>query len=370
MKIYSFVTKVIVILLLSSLIYSDNPNSLNDKQSLDRESQELSNPEINFEYLWKQFDSKYALFDVKNIDWNLVYNIYRPNITSNTTDDELFVIMSEMLGLLNDFHVTLVSKDFKRLFRSGRSTEIMWDRFDNLNNFYQYIGRDPISENYAKGEIMIKDNFTYTWVTDDIGYFHFGSFYKKEQSSEIIDDIVEYFKHASGLIIDVRRNVGGDDYVGKAIADRFADRKRLYMISRVKDGPNHNDYSKKEKWYIETGGNIQFTNPIILLTDLYTMSAAENFTLSLRELPHVNVVGDFTSGVHGNTETDSLPNGWEFRVSTGIFTDKDGFCWEGIGIPPDYRIANTIQDDENGKDRVLEFAIKFISTRLSDKDKP
>ena len=87
MKIYSFVTKVIIILLLSNLIYSGNPDSLNSDQHLNRESQELSTPEINFEYLWKQFDSKYALFDVKNIDWNLVYNVYRPNITPNTTDD-------------------------------------------------------------------------------------------------------------------------------------------------------------------------------------------------------------------------------------------------------------------------------------------
>lgn len=370
MKTYCFFTTAILILLLSNTICADNPESFNNNALSNFELQGLSEPEINFEVLWDRFEKSYALFDEKNVNWQLIYNVYRPMVTPQTSDDELFKIMTSMLGLLNDFHVTLISKDFTKMYRSGRATELMWARFENLNAFYQYIGKKPITETYAIGEIIEKDKFTYTWLTGNIGYFHLGSFEdEEERSSEIIDEIVEYFKDTKSLIIDVRRNVGGDDYVGKTIGDRFADRKRLYMISKSKNGPKRHDFSRRKKWYIEPGGKLQYTKPIILLTDLYTMSSAENFALAMRELPHASIVGDFTAGVHANTETDTIPNGWEFRVSAGIFTDRNGFCWEGIGIPPDYRIANAQEDDENGKDRVLEFAIKLINAGLKEEHK-
>lgn len=325
-------------------------------------AQELSEQEKNFEHLWKEFDQRYALFLPKRIDWNLMYEVYRPKVKKETTDDELFKIMSQMLGYLNDFHVTLVSKDPARMYRSGKSTEIMWDRFGSLDSFYRFFNERPINKKYTQEEIHERSTFAYAWIAKDIGYIHLNGFNDMVASTTAIDEILKYFHNAKNLVIDVRRNGGGDDKVGKAIADRFADKKRLYMITKTKNGPKHDDFSKAKKWFVEPSGKIHYTNPIILLIDLYTMSAAENFALALRVLPHVTIVGDFTSGAYADTETDTLPNGWEFRISTALFVDQNGFCWEGIGVPPDLRIINTEQDIENERDRVLEFAIELINS--------
>ncbi|MBR5665125.1 MAG: peptidase S41, partial [Bacteroidales bacterium] len=35
-------------------------------------------PTETFEYLWNQVDQKFAFFDIKNVDWQEVYNTYRP----------------------------------------------------------------------------------------------------------------------------------------------------------------------------------------------------------------------------------------------------------------------------------------------------
>ena len=78
---------------------------------------ELSAPEKNFEQLWKTFDQEYGIFIPKRVDWNLLYQIYRPKVTAKTTDKQLYDIMCQMLGHLNDNHVTLYSP-FGR-FRSG-----------------------------------------------------------------------------------------------------------------------------------------------------------------------------------------------------------------------------------------------------------
>ncbi|MGB3478054.1 MAG: hypothetical protein WBB67_02725 [bacterium] len=57
-----------------------------------------------------------------------------------------------------------------------------------------------------------------------------------------------------------------------------------------------------------------------------------------------------------------MPNGWSFSTSMNLFVDLNGFCWEGIEIPPDFRIINTQDDLEDGRDRVLEFAIDLINS--------
>lgn len=134
------------------------------------------------------------------------------------------------------------------------------------------------------------------------------------------------------------------------------------MMKQEKDGPGIYDFAKPVKWYVEPDGPIQFTKPIILLTSMYSISSAETFALAIRVLPHATIVGDFTSGCFADTEKEQLPNGWEFYISKNLIIDNNGFCWEGIGIPPDIRIANTMDDIENGKDKILELAIELMNS--------
>lgn len=327
-------------------------------------AEELSGPERNFEYLWKEFDRDYALFSTKRIDWNLLYRVYRPKVTPQTTDDELFDIMSKMLGHLNDLHVRLESRNPTRMYRSGKFAEIAMEQFGSIENFFSFFTKRPIHKNYIQGELHERHNniFAYAWLRENIGYFHFNRFNDVVESSKAVEEIVDYFRNAKGIIIDVRRNEGGNDEVGKAIADRFASQKRLYMMKLEKSGPGHEDFKEPVKWYVEPAGPLQFTKPIILLTNMYSISSAETFALAIRELPQATIVGDFTSGCFADTEQKQLPNGWSFWISINLIVDHTGFCWEGIGVPPDIRIANTIENIENGRDKVLELAIELINS--------
>ncbi|MCP4608943.1 MAG: hypothetical protein GY845_09550, partial [Planctomycetes bacterium] len=92
------------------------------------------------------------------------------------------------------------------------------------------------------------------------------------------------------------------------------------------------------------------------------ISAAENFALAMRVLPHVTVVGDFTSGVFADVYGDRLPNGWSVSISYKKFVDCNDFCWEGIGVPMDLRIVNSKEDIDNGIDRILDFAVGLINS--------
>lgn len=322
---------------------------------------ELSPPEENFEHLWQTYDRNYALFGAKKVDWDALYAVYRPRVTAATTDDELFEVMANLLGHLNDNHVRLLAGE--RTFQSGILGEMEMEDFS----------LDIVKEKYLGGafENRVDDVFTYGWLSETIGYFHLRGFGSLERSTAAVDEIIEAFRDAKGIVVDVRANGGGDDRVGKAIADRFADQKRLYMTTRIRNGPEHGDFTAPKYWYVEPHGPRQFTAPVILLTHRHSVSAAENFALAMRVLPRVTVVGDATSGVFADVYGDVLPNGWRFSVSYKLFQDPTGFCWEGIGVPADLRQTNSKDDVEAGRDRVIELAMALIdSGALQPQEEP
>ncbi len=324
-------------------------------------SQPLSDPEKNFEHLWQTFDRDYALFTVKNIDWQALYRIYRPKVTSSTTDDELFVILSKMLGHLNDNHVRLRSQNPPRNFSAGYLNQ----RFGGVKTelFRELMSSRPLPTHYILRDHKESSNgiFSYGWLGEDIGYFHFSGFRDIGSSTHTIDHLIDLFKAAKAVIIDVRRNGGGDDRVGKLIADRFADEKRLYMTTQKRNGPNHGDFDEKKYWYLEPDGPLQFTKKVILLTDRTSISAAENFTLAMRNLPHVTVIGDLTSGCFADVYTGQLPNGWQFGCSYNLFLDHQGFCWEGLGIPPDLFAPNALDKVESDQDPAIDLALSLLN---------
>jgi len=64
-------------------------------------------PEVNFEVFWHTFEENFALFPLTGVDWRSLYEQYRPQVNSNTTDEELFSILCEMIVPLNDGHTSV-----------------------------------------------------------------------------------------------------------------------------------------------------------------------------------------------------------------------------------------------------------------------
>ena len=318
-------------------------------------TQDMNDPELNFEAAWKSYDLNYGAFIPKKVDWDLLYRVYRPKVTPQTTDDELFDIISAMLKQLNDNHVGLRTKT--RRFGAGITSDL--ERGD--------FSIDLVKEKYLKGKFKqrVKSRrndliFTFGWITDEIGYFHFRNFSNREESAAAVDEIVNEFKNAKGIIMDIRNNGGGSDLVAKAIGDRFADTKRLYMYTHIRNGPNHDDFTPPRYWHLEPDGPMQFTKPVILLTNRFSISAADCFALGMRALPHVTNIGVATSGAYSDAMSETLPNGWRVSMGNKLYFDNEGRGWEGIGTPPDLRVVNTKEDIAQGIDKVLELAIDLL----------
>ena len=58
-----------------------------------------NNPEALFEELWSTFNTDYAPFEERNVNWDEQYSLFRPEVNMNTTDEELFDVISSELAL-------------------------------------------------------------------------------------------------------------------------------------------------------------------------------------------------------------------------------------------------------------------------------
>lgn len=78
-----------------------------------------NNPEAIFENLWKTYDEEYAPFEERNVDWQAAYNTYRPMVKANTSNDQLFSILSQMLEIFDDGHISLTAPN-KQIYYSNK----------------------------------------------------------------------------------------------------------------------------------------------------------------------------------------------------------------------------------------------------------
>ena len=308
-------------------------------------------PESNFEYLWQEYDRLYAAFELKGVDWDSVYAIYRRQVTSQTTDEELFLIMSNMLAIFRDGHVNLYTP------LGNYSYTDWWDQYP------RNYDREILAINYLNRTINVADSpIRYRLLDEQIGYVYIGSFsrLRGENWGENIEIALREMGNIQGLIVDIRNNDGGSDRNAKDVAGRFTNEKRLYRYVQWRSGPDHSDFTSFQAGYFEPKGNIIFTRPIALLTNRRVFSAAESFVLMMRTLPHVTVVGDTTGGGSGNPVRRELPNGWTYRVPRWLEFTSDFEPFEGVGLAPDIWVSTPDALLESGTDRIFETAVEIL----------
>jgi carboxyl-terminal processing protease len=315
-------------------------------------------PEKNFEYFWKTLDARYGLFEVKSINWQNVHETYRPRITSNTTNEELYETFKEMINLLNDNHVNLYPTTGTLPVYPGGLL-----RYKNGHVEITKVQTDydlDVVKKYLQDTQQHTGNIFSGLLPGEIGYLNVKGTDSRKAVADEMNSVVSKMSSAKALIVDVRGFYGGSDAVSQLIAGHFTNVRKLYMTTRKRNGPKHTDFTEPEEWYVAPQGQNQFTKPIILLTSRFSQSAAETFTLAMHELDHVRVLGDTTAGGYSDNPTTEMPNGWMFSFSVGDFRAADGKSYEGIGTAPDVWMVTTKEDLLGGKDRVLEKAIDLL----------
>ncbi len=301
-----------------------------------------TNPHKNFEYLWNECNEKYTYFDLKNIDWDATKTKYAAKLYDDMSQDSLFNVLGAMLTELKDDHVNLISNFNISFF----GTEYL-----GQDNFYGRL----IEENYLKRSYYITRPFAHDFLdNEEIGYIRFASFTGTVNQTNL-DFILNRYKDTKGLIFDLRENGGGAVTDIFKILSRFIEEKTLTNYSRIKNGPDHDDFSEAEPVYVTPHNGIRYTNKVIMLVDRGTYSAGSFTALATKAIPNIILMGDTTGGGLGLPNGGQLPNGWTYRFSiTQALTLDKSPDYEN-GVPPDINVLFDWNDLT--KDEVLERAI-------------
>lgn len=316
-------------------------------------------PATNYRALWEVLDKGYCYFDEKlpkDSTWEDMYQKYLPLIGNDMGQDSLFDVMEMLLSELKDGHVNLTSP-----FDVSRYSRWYQDYPSQLD--------DKVRRRYLGDSYRIAGGLYYAPVSyaehtkDSIGYLMYNSFSSTLSESGISSAFARLSK-CKGLIIDIRNNGGGYVSYSTLLASHFTDKRVLTGYMRHKTGPGHRDFSEPVPVYLDTlKVGIKWLRPVVVLTNRGVFSAANDFSMNVKHLPFVTLMGDTTGGGGGLPRSSELPNGWAVRYSASVMTDANDQHVEH-GIAPHYRVDLDPNDISQGKDTLIEAAITYINKQV------
>ncbi|WP_133471179.1 S41 family peptidase [Paraglaciecola marina] len=201
----------------------------------------------------------------------------------------------------------------------------------------------------------------YDWVTqnqqtvteadDELGYLHLYAMGANDVSTFAREFYAQYKKQ--GLIIDVRRNRGGN-------VDSWLIEKLLRRAWSFWQPVENSTYTNMQQ---------TFRGHLVVLADEFTYSDGETFTAGIKALELGKVIGKQTAGAGvwltgRNRQSD---NGMSRVAEYPVFALDGRWITEGRGISPDIEVDNLPYATFNGEDAQLQAAIKYLQKQIKRK---
>ena len=188
------------------------------------------------------------------------------------------------------------------------------------------------------------------------GYLRIRQWVDRPGVTEAIDEALDRFRDAPGLVVDLRSNSGGNGRMAFGFRDRFLRAGGVIGHVRYSDPSTPGALTAPEPIVAEPAPpERRWSGPVRFLTDGLSYSASEDSMLGLAGLPHVQVIGEPSGGGSGRARSLRLLPGWRLMISTALAYTLGGWCVEGAGIPVD-RFVPVRRPHPAGVDRVLAVA--------------
>jgi len=105
---------------------------------------------------------------------------------------------------------------------------------------------------------------------------------------------------------------------------------------------------------------VHYDGPMVILTNRYTASAAEDLAVLLRGNNRGPVIGEITAGTTGFSSYFDLPGGGEVRICDLQHHYPDLGEYVGIGVIPDIPVLRTIKAITEDRDETLDAALEYL----------
>ena len=176
-------------------------------------------------------------------------------------------------------------------------------------------------------EIYTPD-ITSKMLENDIGFIRIDAFDNgtEKEFDTHLDELIE--KGAKGLIFDVRVNGGGYANVMSKMLDRLLPSGMIISMTS-KDGQVQENMSDEACIKL----------PMAVLTNKYSISAAEFFAAAIQEYGVGTVVGEATGGKGYAQTSMPLSDGSALNISTYRYYTPKGNSLAGTGVTPDVEVV-------------------------------
>jgi C-terminal processing protease CtpA/Prc len=212
-------------------------------------------------------------------------------------------------------------------------------------------------------------SFEFSMLPGDVAYVSLNSF-EDDSAAQAWMAAFDEIAKSSALVIDVRRNGGGNSSVGYAILATLDNKAFLTSRWATRDyKPTWRAWGKEMPMYAEAPDAVQpdpkrhYAKPVLVLTSAATYSAAEDFAVAFDGMQRGTLVGEATGGSTGQPLFIKLPGGGSARICTKQDTYPDGRAFVGVGVQPQHIVKPTVEGVRAGRDEVLEAALAQLQAK-------
>lgn len=204
-----------------------------------------------------------------------------------------------------------------------------------------------------------------TKIMGSVAYFRLSTF----GAAQIVDEFNREFDHLdlealTGMILDIRHNIGGQTGIGFGILSRLIDRPlEASKWKTRKSVAGYRAWGEPEEWLenqmppVPPSEGKHYTGPLAVLVGPHTFSSAEDFLVPLVYAKRATLIGGKTGGSTGQPLRIVLPGGGYCLICTLQSTFPDGKEFVGYGIDPDIVVHPTQKDISENRDHALERAL-------------
>ena len=176
---------------------------------------------------------------------------------------------------------------------------------------------------------------------------------------------LERFRNSPGLIVDLRRNGGGDLGVLVPIAGYFFDKKTLFAKDETRSGKPLSEFAGVLRLpldlYVGRSGDQIYSGPVVILIDSRSASSSEVFAAGMQDSQRARIVGSQSCGcVLGIAKPRVMKGGGVLEMSEVLWFSPKGRRLEGTGILPDQTVTPTLKSLQRKEDPALEAADRAL----------
>jgi carboxyl-terminal processing protease len=355
--------------------------------------------EAVLDQVWRLVDRRFYAVDFNGSDWAAARGRYGALAREAEDTAALYEVINAMLEGLDDSHTGVLTPTERwerlRAERAFVGLNLEWlepawvvsevrpgsaAEAAGIESGWLALSRDGLPLPEGRFDLRTEDERDYTWAFLDLAgerrelrlraqrlpdlmpaeekvsdegwvYLRFDEFMPGH--GRWLRDRLRAHAAASGVILDLRRNGGGQvSTLERIMADVMPERTAYgTFVSRA-----GRRAESKSAWL----GGARYAGPLVVLVGAGTASSAEILAQAVQDAGRGVIIGRPTAGVVIASRFFPLRDGGELQLGIWDFITSYGRRLEGEGVVPDIAVERRLADLRQGIDADLDAAVRWL----------